>query len=657
MKKAVTISIAQTLFNIEEDAYLKLDQYLKSIRDHFHHTKGQLEIIQDIEARISEQFIETKRKIITMKEVDIVIESMGKVEDFDPESEDEDAEVLNSPEKKLYRNPKDKILAGVCSGFAVYFNIDPLWIRIGFLVFVIGTYGFGLILYIILAILIPEAKTTSQTLEMKGMPVTLETMSDNLKETVHAVRAKHGSTIKRALAWPFKILKSIIDFLMAYILPTIRVLIGLFIVVMTLGAIVAGSILTGLILTNGEVYIGLPINSILSTPIFYLTVISVYLAALIPLVALFILSISIIQKKNLMNMTLGLTFLFVWCAAVVGGGVGGVSTANSFELYTRNNPLFEQGTREIPLEDKEISQLDVTGRIDLKLIQGDEPKLTVTGAKRRIENLSIRQDDGYLYVYPDHFNFCFFCQEGDMEATLTLPDIESLSLYGGSRVDMPEWTSEKTFDIQVSSNSHGDLKIKAPQVIARVSGYSHLNMEVDTAKMIMNTMSRSDIELVGTSPQTEFLVQGGSNINALSVLIEKAKVEANNNSNIILGEVKYLEKIVESGSSVSHQGTPEIVDNSPPQEDHEEDWYQHDDEDEWDHDDSENDDVQEAQEESVMQDQEAQETEDGQNNPATTAEEGPVDTPADSENEAPLPENAPSSAEAQGTLRNPFSNP
>ena len=110
MKKAVNISIGQMLFTIEEDAYQKLDQYLNSIRAHFSHTKDHVEIVEDIEARISEKFLETKKKIITTKEVESVMESMGKVADFgnDDMEEDEQMEISIPARKKLYRNSKDK---------------------------------------------------------------------------------------------------------------------------------------------------------------------------------------------------------------------------------------------------------------------------------------------------------------------------------------------------------------------------------------------------------------------------------------------------------------------------------------------------------------------------------------------------------------------
>ena len=58
--------------------------------------------------------------------------------------------------KKLYRNTENKMLAGVCSGIADYFDIDPTLVRLGWVLFsLLG--GSGLLAYIIAALIIPKA--------------------------------------------------------------------------------------------------------------------------------------------------------------------------------------------------------------------------------------------------------------------------------------------------------------------------------------------------------------------------------------------------------------------------------------------------------------------------------------------------------------------
>ncbi len=167
MKKTIQINIAGMVFNIEEDAYEKLNNYLTSIKQYFASYEGSQEIVSDIEARIAEKFWTNQKSdsqpVITLEGVNDLIKSMGSVADFEAIEEDEDlqqsavggrqAAVANSQSptgdtqqapsattepKRLYRDVKRKALGGVLAGLAHYFNIDVVWIRIIFLFLALG---------------------------------------------------------------------------------------------------------------------------------------------------------------------------------------------------------------------------------------------------------------------------------------------------------------------------------------------------------------------------------------------------------------------------------------------------------------------------------------------------------------------------------------
>ncbi len=199
MNKTVNINLANTLFHIDDDAYNKLRRYLESIRRSFSGTKGSDEIIADIEARIAELFLEkmeNERQVITHKEVDQVIEVMGQPEDymvdediFEDEPKRSHAEPT-SRAKKLYRDVDHKYIGGVCAGLEHYLGIDSLWIRLIFILLAIFTSGFGLIAYILLWILVPEAATTSEKLDMRGEPVNISNIERKVKEGFDDVAEK-----------------------------------------------------------------------------------------------------------------------------------------------------------------------------------------------------------------------------------------------------------------------------------------------------------------------------------------------------------------------------------------------------------------------------------------------------------------------------------
>ncbi|WP_313783414.1 PspC domain-containing protein [Flagellimonas profundi] len=192
MNKTVNINLANTLFHIDDDAYNKLRRYLESIRRSFAGTKGSDEIIADIEARIAELFLEkmeNERQVITHKEVDQVIEVMGQPEDymvdediFEDEPKKSYAESSTNRAKKLYRDIDHKYIGGVCAGLEHYLGIDALWIRLIFILLAVFTSGFGFIAYILLWILVPEAATTSQKLDMRGEPVNISNIERKVKE-------------------------------------------------------------------------------------------------------------------------------------------------------------------------------------------------------------------------------------------------------------------------------------------------------------------------------------------------------------------------------------------------------------------------------------------------------------------------------------------
>lgn len=198
MKKTLTVNLGGTVFNIDDDAYRLLDNYLMNLRQHFSKDEGADEIVDDIERRISELFSEKMAgglQVITLADVEKVITRMGKPEEMDNDEKATQQETgddgygpgawSKTEEKvkvhrRLFRNPDNKILGGVCSGLAAYLGWDVTLIRL--LLFVILIFGYGTLIpiYIICWLIIPEARTAAEKLSMQGEAVTVE----NIGKTV-----------------------------------------------------------------------------------------------------------------------------------------------------------------------------------------------------------------------------------------------------------------------------------------------------------------------------------------------------------------------------------------------------------------------------------------------------------------------------------------
>lgn len=191
MTKTVNINLSSRVFQIDEDAYRLLENYLEDLKYHFRKEKGSEEIIQDFENRLAELFDEKVRlgySVVTIEMAEQAIERIGRPEELRDEEENEEEgkerrQQSNLKEelikKRLYRNPDNKIIGGVASGIAVYFDCDPVWIRLLFVAFSLF-YGSLIPVYILLWIIIPNAKTATQKLEMRGKRITVE----NIGKTV-----------------------------------------------------------------------------------------------------------------------------------------------------------------------------------------------------------------------------------------------------------------------------------------------------------------------------------------------------------------------------------------------------------------------------------------------------------------------------------------
>ncbi len=189
MNKTININLGGTFFHIDEIAYQKLKNYLDAIRRSLSDDpKGRDEIITDIETRIGELLLDKVkdvRQVINENDIEEVMEIMGKPEDYMVDDEIFNDDTYRTYDrrktKKLYRDADDKFLGGVSSGIAHYFNVDVIWIRIAWLVAAFG-FGFGFIVYPILWILLPQANTTAEKLEMEGEEVNISNIEKRIKD-------------------------------------------------------------------------------------------------------------------------------------------------------------------------------------------------------------------------------------------------------------------------------------------------------------------------------------------------------------------------------------------------------------------------------------------------------------------------------------------
>jgi phage shock protein PspC (stress-responsive transcriptional regulator) len=193
MKLTISINLGGYSFNIDEDAYSEIKRYLKNLELHFADEDSASEILSDIESRMAELFrtkLTAYKQVITIVDVQQVISVMGTPEDISDNEKRTAGDKFSSPGyNRMYRDPDRRIIGGVCSGMGAYWNLEPWIVRVIFLILaMVG--GLGILIYLILYIVLPEAKTTAQKIEMKGDPVNIHNIKDSVKKEFDTVTKK-----------------------------------------------------------------------------------------------------------------------------------------------------------------------------------------------------------------------------------------------------------------------------------------------------------------------------------------------------------------------------------------------------------------------------------------------------------------------------------
>ena len=276
MKKTFTISLGHSIFNVEEDAYEILKRYLDSIKNYFQKMENDSEIINDFELRIAENFsskLSSGKQYINLSDVKEVVQIMGSLDDFKEIYDDLEDESFKENENirgKLYRDSSNRIIAGVCSGIAEYFKIDPIIVRITFFIaaplqlivyiilwigiptkdfdpnlrkklyrdkengifggvaqglsnylkidvtvirvfFVVSLFfgGAGLLFYVLLWIFTKEAKTIGEKMNMSGFNVNLSNIEEFIKKKTNNLNSPE-STLTKIFLFPFRLLAPLI---------------------------------------------------------------------------------------------------------------------------------------------------------------------------------------------------------------------------------------------------------------------------------------------------------------------------------------------------------------------------------------------------------------------------------------------------------------
>lgn len=384
MNKTININLGGIFFHIDELAYQKLKLYLDAIRRSLSDDpQGRDEIINDIELRIGEllsERIKDVRQVVNENDIDEITKIMGKPEDYlvDEELfEDETSSRKNIASKKLFRDTDDKFLGGVCSGMAHYVGIDVIWMRLLWLI-LFFFFGTGILVYILLWILVPQAETTAEKLQMKGEPVNISNIERKIREEFQDVasRVKDGvndvtekvksSDFKKNVSGKARSgIEEIVETLGKIILTILKVvgkIIGaliIFIASITLIGLIIGAFSWGSfeMLGFSEDFVNYPpffFDSVLPA---WLLIVFAFIAISIPFVVLFMLGLKILSSNvKSFSTTTKLSLLGIWIISILGLAFAGIN----FATQTAFDGVHNQ-TEELPIVASDTLKIKMIG--------------------------------------------------------------------------------------------------------------------------------------------------------------------------------------------------------------------------------------------------------------------------------------------------------
>lgn len=481
MNKTVTINISGIIFHIEEDAYDSLSKYLSTIKGYFSKTDGGSEIMSDIEARIAELLqakISASKQVILMSDVEHVMNVMGKPEDFGEQTAQESTAGEEQTEfhktkirRRLFRNPDEKAIGGVCSGLAEYFDIDTVWVRFAMLLlFFFG--GLSLWVYIIMWIVIPEAKTTADRLAMRGESANINTIFKSFQEEAEDVKnrfakngRRHYDEINKTVRDNFSYARNSSVHVLNSIFNVIGRLIGLFFIV--IGGVMLFAYLTSLmgisvINSNNDLTHWRRVIFESSSD-YALGVVAFIIVFGIPVILLVYAGVKLLFRIRYSNRWLNLGLGIVWTFGIILGFYAAVETVKRFN---ENSHI------------KETYVLHNTG--DTLIIKMNDAVMNLKALNFEnqddLENDLSKNNGGYFFG--ENNNHLSIIGYADLDVTESNSDSIEMTITRGARGYSKKDANENARGIEYAYKQEGNI-LRFDQIFTVMEGSRFRAPEVE----------------------------------------------------------------------------------------------------------------------------------------------------------------------------------
>jgi phage shock protein PspC (stress-responsive transcriptional regulator) len=506
MNKTISISLFQTPFILEEKAYEELQQYLNQVEKHFKNNPDKKEIIDDIENSLAQKFtkeLKPSKKVISIEIVQKYIKELGGVSEF----EDEEVESSDpSSQKKLYRDSDHKVIAGVAAGIGSYFNIKPLWIRLGLILslFLPFLNGIQILAYILLWIFLPEASTLSQKLQMQGETVDLKNLGKRAKEIF--TKSNSGRDFFEEGARKVRIIFS-------KIWPAITKIIGLIFLIISLAISSFLVVSAGLIMTQNNDAI---FNELKKTWEFIGVVSGGFIITLVIASFIFFFGLSLIKRKFILNLWSVVVLFFVFFLGI------GVTVFSGIRMDSRIEQI-RNDFKVVQVEElKAFQELEIDNIRDIEIIESDQNKLEIISYELSPENHIIWNFD---------------------DQTLNLEDIPSID-------NCHAFCFDYGYSVKVYASNLNQINLTDSNV--RITNYQNIeNLNIDMTDSVLAVYDTKIANLSAKLNKSHLIVTDKE--------VDEAIIQAENESSV---RIRFLEKLnikLRNYSILRYRGEGEII--------------------------------------------------------------------------------------------------
>jgi len=635
MNKTISINIGNTNFNINEDAYKLLRSYLDSIKKYFHKMDPDHEIVKDIENRIAENFL-TKlgenKSSIDISDVRDLIKIMGTLEDFKEaynidEIDDQNKKINNA--NRLYRNTSDKIIGGVASGIANYFSIDPLLLRVSFVLatifggfgiliyiicwiaipgnsakelvgkefyrdpdnkivagvaagianyfnidvsfirifFILSLFigGFGIIAYLIILVSSKEAKTVSEKMNMQGSKITLENIEKFINKKLNT---KEENSFVKIILLPFRIIEPILNFVLGAVKTVLSVLFPIIFIILLLIITVLLAVFTlshiGIIefvpiqiMTDNFFIDGINVSYLISALPLYL-IITIYVNIILTLIITIMTMKTFIRRKGIStSLIILLCIWFFLSISSIAAFTKNLDSLDSKNLLKYSTEFIIE--KEIFLE--EFKGIKISAPVLINIVEADSFSVIMNGDDKYMKELKVIVENNVLKISNKRrryrWNQWEYFNNKKITFNIAMPMIDYIKLSAASKALI---TMSETLSLETSLSSSSEMEYygNINNLDIRMSSAANAKINGSIYNSVIDMSSGAELVLIGEGNSMKADMSSAADLDAKEFPCNTIWLDLSSGSDAHVQSTEIINLDLSSGSDAYHYGQSNI---------------------------------------------------------------------------------------------------